>query len=216
MAAPLKHFIDGLGARMGQRHAGRQAGGGVHLHRDAARRPGVDAAVDAGAAAAPRLRDRRHSLHRARAQHARAAAARPTAPATWPAATTTRSPATRKPNWRVRWAAAWRRSRCGWHERPRREAYRGARLTLVAALLALVGAVPRVAPAARRASPPCWSFIAVPPAAAGGGRGLARLRTAAFWAGVLALVLVLPRRDGGLDAAPASACWRCSKSCWPW
>jgi NAD(P)H dehydrogenase (quinone) len=41
---------------MGQRHAGRQARSGVHLDREHARRPGIDAAVDAGAAAAPRLR----------------------------------------------------------------------------------------------------------------------------------------------------------------
>ena len=78
--------------RMGERHAGRQARGGVHLDRDHARRPGSDAAVDDVAAAAPRLRGRRHSVHRAGADMPRAAAARPTARATSPACRTIRSP----------------------------------------------------------------------------------------------------------------------------
>ena len=44
MAAPLKYFIDGLGAEWGARHARRQARGGVLLDRLDARRPGDDAA----------------------------------------------------------------------------------------------------------------------------------------------------------------------------
>src|SRR5690606_20792301 len=55
--------------RMGQRHAGRQARRRVHVHEHHARRPGVDVAVDAASAAAPRLRRGRDSLHRTRAQH---------------------------------------------------------------------------------------------------------------------------------------------------
>src|SRR5690606_32000367 len=55
------------GRRVGQRHAGRQAGWRVHLHRHPARRPGGHATDDAAAAAASRLRGRRHSLYRTRA-----------------------------------------------------------------------------------------------------------------------------------------------------
>src|SRR5690606_28080147 len=52
----------------GQRRARRQAGGGVHLHRQPAWRPGIDPADHARAVAAPRLRDRRHPLYRATAE----------------------------------------------------------------------------------------------------------------------------------------------------
>ena len=50
MAAPLKHFIDGLGAEVGARHARRKARRGVLVHRDDARRPGSHADLDDGAA----------------------------------------------------------------------------------------------------------------------------------------------------------------------
>ena len=129
MAAPLKHWIDGLGGEWASGTLVGKPAGVFTSTGDDARRAGVDAADDDAARCCTTAASSRASRIPSRGSAARARAARPTAPATWRACATMRGPSTRtKPTSPARWAAASRRSRRNWHEGAQRpDAWRSPR-----------------------------------------------------------------------------------------
>ena len=83
-AAPLKSIFSRRHLfALAEGRPRRQARLRFYLHRQHARRPGDDAAVDDAAAAPPRHADRRPALHGGRGALHSKPAARPTARATW-------------------------------------------------------------------------------------------------------------------------------------